>query len=139
MSHRIMMILALGGLMLAGCNNEPFDYVKVKGKVTYEDGSVIPADSIELWFASTAPPVDENTHPRPAKAGVNIADGTFGKITSHKPGDGVVKGEHKVAIFAYKNGQISNLIPKEYTNARTTPLLVDTKDAPWEIKVKKKL
>ena len=113
--------------------------MKVTGRVTYEDGTTIPADSIEIWFASQAPPVDEMTHPRPAKAAVNVSDGSFSKITSHKPGDGVVKGKHKVAIFAYQDGEISDAVPKEYVNAATTPLVVDTAEAPWEIKIKKPL
>ncbi len=122
----------------AGCNNEPFTYVKVSGKVAYEDGTLIPADSIELWFVSEAPPVDAMTYPRPAKAGVNVTDGTFDSVTSHRYGDGLVVGKHKVAVFAYKNGAVSDLVPREFANAATSPLIVDTADAPLDIRIPRK-
>ena len=47
-------LLALAGL--CGCGgSDPFPYVKVKGTITYDDGSLIPADRIELRFISQAP------------------------------------------------------------------------------------
>lgn len=122
--------------VLVGCNDGPFSYVPVSGTVTYEDGTPIPAASIQVWFKSLAPPIDENTHPRPAKAGVNIEDGSFDSVTSYKPGDGLVPGEHKVALFVYgANGQISPLVDKEYTNAATSPLTVNTDELPLKILV----
>ena len=44
-------IFYMSWLLLAGCGNEePFDYVKVSGRVTYEDGSLIPAEHLMLEF-----------------------------------------------------------------------------------------
>ena len=58
----------LGLLLIAGCggSKDPFSYVKVKGKVTYADGSLIPAQRIKLTFNSELPPLDAKTYPSPA-------------------------------------------------------------------------
>ncbi|HEV3415599.1 MAG TPA: hypothetical protein VG056_02250, partial [Pirellulales bacterium] len=51
---------------LAGCGSgEPFSYVKVNGKVSYTDGTPIPA-KIKLTFIAVNPPtVDQATIARP--------------------------------------------------------------------------
>ena len=123
-----------------GCGSgSPFDYVPVSGKVTYEDGTPIPASSIHLTFISAAPPVNEKMHPRPAKAkGVNIADGTFDVVTSYKYGDGLIPGKHKVLVKAYDaDGKLSSAVPSEYVHPNTTPLVIDTADTPFHLKVKR--
>ena len=38
----------------AGCGGKPYSCVHVSGKITYEDGSLIPADQIHLIFLSQA-------------------------------------------------------------------------------------
>ena len=79
-------------LFLAGCGGgDPFSYVKVSGKVTYEDGSLIPVESLELTFFPQSGPIDPKTYPRPGLAGVDKATGTFSFVTSHKAGDGLVR------------------------------------------------
>jgi hypothetical protein len=119
----------------AGCgSNEPFDYVKVQGTVTYDDGTPLPIKHFQLRFASEAPPKG-NAFPRPAQT--DVTDGKFDTVTSHKYGDGLVPGKHKV-IFAYAtdaNGKL--VVPAEYTEAATTPLEIDTADSPLSIKVPK--
>src|SRR3954464_9653685 len=40
-------------VFLVGCSsNSPFDYVKASGKISYEDGSLIPAGGMELRFSA---------------------------------------------------------------------------------------
>lgn len=120
-----------------GCGSQsPFDYVKASGKLTYEDGTPIPAKSIRLQFAAQDAPQIEGAHPRPAIANVNEA-GEFDCVTSYKYGDGLIPGKHKVSVeqATDKAGQL--LVPKEYASIGTTPLVVDTADAPLEIKVPK--
>ena len=131
----------LGCVLLAGCgSNEPFAYVPVTGKVTYEDGSPIVADSVEVTFYSQSPPKDPKTHPRPGVCIVNKADGTFKDATSHKPGDGIVPGKHKVTVQTFDSTHMpTDVLPKEFTSPDTTPLEFDTTAGkPAEFKVKKK-
>lgn len=122
---------------LAGCGpSDPFDYVKVSGKVTYEDGSPIPG-SLEVEFQPLAEAVDPKTHPRPGFATMND-DGTFDSVTSYKYGDGLVRGRHKVAIRSFgEDLNPTGAVPEEYTNPETSPLEVDTADAPFHLKVPK--
>lgn len=124
-------ILILGWLLCAaGCGSSgPFDYVKVSGNVSFEDGE--PLTVGRVIFESQAASVG-NAHPR---AGVgDLSDsGDFESVTSYKPGDGLVPGEHKVAIMyaVDKNGK--SLVPKELASIGTTTLIVNTDDSPFEI------
>jgi hypothetical protein len=120
-----------------GCHGgSPFKYVPVQGQVTYEDGSLIPARGMRLQFESLDVAPKNGMYPRPATAALD-AEGLFTKATSYKYGDGLVPGRHKVAIgyATDKNGKL--LVPESCTNLSTTPLIVDTADAPLVIKVPK--
>ena len=130
---------AMTVLLSCGCGSgEPFDYVVVTGKVTYEDDSLIPADFIRITFVSQAPPVDPKTHPRPGQAEVNVADGTFNTVTTHKYGDGAVRGRHKVLIESLDARQNRTAaVSSEYSDRERTPIEVDTADAPFHFKVRK--
>ena len=131
-----LIILGLG-LLCLGCGGDaPFDYVKVSGKLTYDDGSPIPTGGIQLkFFAEDAPQV-EGAKPRPAIAHVG-EDGSFDLATSYKYGDGLIPGKHRVAILYAKDKQGKSLIPKDYSRSKKTPLVVDTDNIPFEIKVPK--
>jgi hypothetical protein len=122
---------------LAGCGESgPFLYIPVSGKITYEDGSTIPAGGILLQFkAIDAKPVGDMV-PRPAQAQVS-GDGVFTAATSYKYGDGLVPGKHKVAIQYATDAQGKLLVPKTFTSLATTPLVVDAGDGNIEIKVPK--
>ena len=124
-------------LALAGCGSaSPFDKVQVSGRVTYEDGSAIPGDRVEVEFRSLTPAIDKKTHPRP---GVAIAqpDGSFDVVTSHKYGDGLIVGRHKVLIRSLNtDGRPTGAVPAEYDRSDTTPLEVDTADSPFDLKVR---
>lgn len=119
-------------VLLAGCtdSSSPFDYVPVSGKATYEDGTPIKA-GIRLQFKSIDQTAIEAAHPRPALTTLD-AEGRFENVTSYKYGDGLVPGKHQVAIL-----DADNLVPQEYTNVNTSPLVVDTVSLPLEIKVPK--
>ncbi len=119
--------IVAGCLLALGCGSgDPFDYVPVEGRVVYEDGS--PVTGGQLQFTSLAP-AQGTAHPRPAGASIS-SDGTFKDVTSHKYGDGLVPGKHKVSfIFA------ADLVPPEYQSAATTPLEIDTADSPLTITV----
>ena len=129
-------ICSIALITLAGCgSSEPFDYVRASGKIRYEDGSPIPG-SFKLFFYSEAPPVG-NAHPRPGIADVD-SQGNFKCVTSHTYADGLVPGKHKVTFMI--GGMDANsrpLVPKEFADPAITPIEVDTKDLPFDIKVPK--
>jgi len=107
--------------------DDPFSYRRVSGTVLYEDGGVIPAGALTLTFISLAPPHSPRTHPRPGIASVDPKTGAFQSTTSHKPGDGLVKGSHKVLISGDNRRPLpEDVVPPEYTDFKTTPLQVDT-------------
>jgi hypothetical protein len=119
---------------VSGCGSDnPFEYVPVSGKVSYDDGSVYTGG--QLQFESQAPP-QGNLRPRPATAAIN-SDGSFDSVTSYKPGDGLVPGKHKVAFIFATDAQGKPLVPQEYMSVATSPLVIDTADAPLTIKVPK--
>jgi hypothetical protein len=121
------MIIAIGG-----CNREPFEYVKVHGKISYEDGSLIPAKRLIVRFIPQTPSQSAARTPRPGDAIVDAKTGMFDRVTSHTPGDGIVVGDHKVVI---RGG--GSLVPEEYTRSETTPLKANSSDSPFEFKIKK--
>jgi hypothetical protein len=121
---------ALVLLFLVGCsgNNDPFSYVTVSGTVTYDDGSIIPANNMKVSFHSENPPTG-NKYPRPGWALVDEKTGKFGCPTSHTAFDGLVRGKHKVVITTAASSQVplpANLVPPEYADPKKTPLEVDT-------------
>ncbi len=128
-----------GLLFSIGCGSgDPFNYHRVSGKVTYDDGSLIPAERITVTFYPQVDRIDAKTHPRPGKAEVNVADGTFNQITSHEHGDGVVRGKHKVTIAALDSqGRVSTAIPLKYSHPKRTPLEVDSAESPYLFEIKK--
>jgi hypothetical protein len=118
-----------------GCGSGgPFHYQEVQGTLTYEDGTPIPSGGIQLKFIALDVAAVEDSHPRPAIANLD-AQGEFPCVTSYKYGDGLVPGKHKIAILGAKDNHGKLLVPKECTHVTTTPLIVDTADAPFEIKV----
>ncbi len=135
--------LGLLTVTIAGCGGgEPFSQVPVTGKVTYEDGSLIPAAMISITFAPQVPSVDRKTHPRPAMAEVNVADGTFKDVTSRKFGDGATVGPNKVLIVSYdQNQNQTNAVPAVYRLLDSTPMTVEISpdNTHLELKVRKSM
>ena len=125
--------------MAGGCGGDtPWSPVDVTGKVTYEDGSLIPVQSMKLYFAPQTPPKDKKTFPRQGSVGVNVADGSFSNVTTYQYGDGLIPGKHKVLVVAYDGGRdLSPKVPRAYSSVTTTPLEIDTANSPLEIKIRK--
>src|SRR5262249_19886111 len=127
------LFLILTCCICIGCGSSgPFKYVKTSGKITYDDGTPIPARNIRLQFAAQDAPRVEGAHPRPAIANVN-EQGEFDCVTSYKYCDGLIRGKHKVAIEQATDSKGQYLVPKEYTSIVTTQLIVDTADSPLDI------
>jgi hypothetical protein len=135
-SMRLAPCVLLVCLLSAGCSSSgPFDYVSVSGKVSYEDGSPIPGGCRLVFTAQDAAPVGK-AHARPGMATVN-ANGEFDCVTSYKYCDGLVPGKHKVVIQVAAEQGDRPLVAKEYSSIQTTPLVIDTADAPLVIKIPK--
>jgi hypothetical protein len=123
-------------LLLAGCGSSgPFEYKRASGKITYDDGTPLPAGFKLLFIAQNVAPIN-GAIPRAAEAVVNN-QGEFPCVTSYKYGDGLIPGKHKVVIQPERSQTNRSMVPKEYSYSETTPLIVDTDEAPFDIKVPK--
>ncbi len=129
-------------LSLAGCggSGDPFAYVQAKGSVKFADGTPVNAPLVRLIFIpQDFKQPDEKTFPPKGNADVS-SDGTFDTITSHKPGDGLLPGKHKVLVLTQdKMGMpLQNIVPPAYSDPAKTPVLVDTANPDsFNIKVEK--
>jgi len=132
-------LLLIGSL--AGCGgSNPYSTVKVSGKVTYEDGSLIQAESIELIFQPQVDALDQKTSPRPGQATVNVADGTFSCVSTYGYGDGVIPGKHKIAVRPIQGGvPAQGVVPAAYMDPKKTPLVQTIESAaPLELTIPKR-
>ena len=120
--------LALLAVGFAGCGGEPFSLGPVSGKVTYSDGTAIRADEVHVTFIPQDVAPVGNDHPLPGDA-VLDADGSFSQATTHRQGDGVIVGRHKVVVLPLVRDGFHKKpldgFPKAYTNPDTTPLEVE--------------
>jgi hypothetical protein len=125
-------LVVLGLAMTLGCGHGPFSAVPVSGKVTFRDGSLIKADRIVVTLVPQGAAASGKMAAPGARGDVNVADGTFAGLTTHKPMDGVVLGRHKVVVQPLKKGPGGmdmplNVIPARYTQPDKTPLEVEVK------------
>jgi hypothetical protein len=134
----IGLALLLGLIAITGCQKQPYACVSVSGKITYEDGSLIPAEQIRLTFLSQTPPKDPKISPRAGAATVDGKTGMFDSVSTYVPKDGLIAGEHKVLVQCYVAGRMRmDLTGNEYANAANTPLTANTSKLPLELKVRK--
>lgn len=128
-------------LTAAGCGSDvPFDFVPVEGKLTYDDGTLIPAQKILMTFNPIVEKGKNGIVPPPGQTTVNVADGTFNDVSSYRPHDGVALGRHKVVVVAFESEtKPSPAVPKIYRSSNSTPLEVEvsSKNQVLEIKVPK--
>jgi hypothetical protein len=139
-SHVFAGLPVLGLLLLAGCsgNGDPFSYVRVYGKVTYDDGSPIPAKEIEVRFFPETKGPSLKTNPLPGSAIADPQTGEFKIVTSHIFNDGLVRGKHKVVLLGPSQSHLpTDIVPAECGDLQKTPLEVDTDHLPFHIKVPK--
>lgn len=132
-------LLAALALCGAGCGDEPYSLVHASGKISYDDGTLLPAQDnfVRLTFYPQTPPLDPATYPRPAMADVNLEAGTFDVISTHAYNDGLTAGKHKVVVSTDLLQQPPRGVPPEYNDPLATPLIVDTAEAPFDIRIRK--
>jgi hypothetical protein len=136
----VCLLLILGTSF--GCHREmPFDLVPVNGKVAYDDGGLIKAGSIVVTFNPVdAVTVDGVTTPG-AQTSVNVADGSFADVTTRRPGDGLIRGRHKVVVLSYDaraDGRPvpNKAVPVRYRKVDATSLEVDVTEPNQFIEIK---
>lgn len=96
--------------------------VSVSGKVTYEDGQLIPANRMELRFLTPEHLVREKHYPPAAVARVDTRNGEFSEATTWEYGDGVMVGEHEVMLIRVGDeADPGDFRPKEYRGERIWP------------------
>ena len=140
----IAKLLIVGSI--SGCGSKvPFDIVPVHGKVTYDDGSLIPADSIHVTFNPILSGEKGKVVPPGGQTDLNVQDGTFSAVSSHRAYDGVAIGRHKVVVVSFKKGPDGKSVPSAavppiYRNTSSTPLEVEgeSNDQFLDLKVSKK-
>lgn len=127
-------------IALVGCGSDgAFSTVPVSGKISYEDGSLIPANSLSLRMRSLAADEDPDVTPRVGNVYVDVATGELTGATTYRQGDGIIGGKHKFSmnLSVGQGRKLTDIVPRDYISAETTPLVVDTADMPWHIKVPK--
>jgi hypothetical protein len=128
---RYLSWIALVAAALSGCSGSmPFDLAPVRGKVTYDDGSPIKAASILVTFTPIVAEGGGAIAPPGGQVTVGSSDGTFDSVSSHRPGDGLVVGRHKVVVVSFESGpdgrpHRSEAVPERYTKIATTPLEIE--------------
>ena len=124
---------------VSGCgSSQPYPVEKVSGKITYEDGSLIPAQRMRLIFVPQTPTVDPKTPPKKGTAEVIVKTGEFKFVNTFGYQDGIIRGEHKVFVQCVFEGvEPRKLVPDEYASAEKTPLKVVSSDSPFDLKVAK--
>jgi len=103
----------------------------VSGTIKYEDGSLIPANSLTLTFIAIS---------SPSRAGFAKVDaeGRFASAATRGAADGIVAGKHRVVVTGSMRRQLpANVLPPEYGDQERSPVEVDTTARPFEIRLRK--
>ena len=126
--------ICIAAFLSTGCGA----HTSVSGKVSYEDGTLIPAKRIYIQFFPEAANVEQNQFM--ASGTVDVTTGAFADVTNRN-GQGTPVGKCKVMLMSTtENGNsMTDEIPEEYRTLDTTPLTVDIqpKNGPLTITVKK--
>lgn len=139
----LLATMLLVGIAVAvrGCfarSDDPFRYVQVSGKVCYEDGAQIPAAGLVLTFIPLETVSAEKRFARPGSALVAAETGEFQYATTRKPKDGIVFGRHRVVLSVSGKEPLSDdVVPAVYRDQTQSPLEVDTRNQPFEIRIKR--
>jgi hypothetical protein len=132
---RLRGLLSLVSLVVlvtsVGCNSEVrVPVFPVSGKVTYQGKVPVGAQIILHPVKYTGP---DSVTP----VGTVLDDGSF-KVTAYDPGDGAPQGDYVATVQWFKitkdaGGPGPNVIPKKYTDPKTSPIKVTVSGGPTEI------
>ena len=125
----LVSLLAL--VTFVGCNSdERVPVFPVSGKVTYQGKVPVGAQVILHPVTYTGP---DSVTP----IGIVLDDGSF-KVTAYDPGDGAPQGDYVATVQWFKvtkeaGGPGPNVIPKKYTDPKTSPIKVTVSGGPTEV------
>jgi hypothetical protein len=133
-------VVLLGiAVVIRGCfsgSDDPFRYMKVSGKVCYEDGSLIPAKRLVVTFIPAETVSENKKFARPGLATVDDTTGEFRSATTRKPNDGIVFGRHRVVLSVSDREPLpDDVVPAVYKDQTKSPLEVDTRKQPFDIRI----
>jgi hypothetical protein len=123
-------VTAIAGLVIAGAasgcsKGYQAPTIHISGKVTYEDGSLVPANRMVVNFLTPQKLVQEN-YPPAATGRVDTRDGKFAELTTWEAGDGVIAGPHEVEVIRFGDekdpGGVKSI---EYRGERVWPNKVE--------------
>ena len=100
-TKRLVHWVAILAVLVVGCGKQQTPIVPVSGTVTYDDGSVVPANQMEVKFLTPAKLIEEESFPPDATARVDTRDGHFPEVTTLQHGDGLGIGQHEVEVVRY--------------------------------------
>jgi len=76
-----MLVVSALACCLTGCGSgNAYNTMKVSGDIKYDDGSIIPAERIELKFYSQEPGKDVKVVPKMGVTEVDVSQGTFSMV-----------------------------------------------------------
>ena len=123
---------AIGPILVAGCSNETrVPVFPVSGKVIFQGKPPVGAQVV-------LHPVNSSDNTGVAPSGTVKGDGSFA-ITSYDPDDGAPQGQYVATIEWYKitpeaGGAGPNVIPRNYANAKTSPIKVSVNSGSTDIR-----
>jgi hypothetical protein len=127
-----LILVAATVLSATGCgeSEKRVPVFPVSGKVTYL-GQVPVGAQVVLY------PVNNPGASGVAPIGIVLDDGSF-KVTAYDPEDGAPQGDYVATVQWFKitkeaGGPGPNVIPKKYTNPKTSPIKVTVGAGPTEI------
>ena len=131
-------VSALLGSYLTG-SAEPFRYRPVSGQVTYADGTILPAEGLQIVFYPQNVATDVRNRARAGRAVVDGRTGMFSSVTSRKAKDGLLRGRHKVTLHLPEaaSEQLGQVFDPEYSDVSRTPLSIDVTTVPIVISIEK--
>lgn len=119
MRRNLPRLVALVALLVAPCwgcgssSGTPVTLIPVKGKVTYK-GQPVTKGVIQF---------EPDGYGRPARGQLQ-SDGTF-ELTTLKPGDGVVAGEHRISFRDFDKSLAKDRALKKYESPNTSRLTAE--------------
>lgn len=113
-------------------------YRTVRGTVAYEDGTLLPATSLVVSFMPQGDAKASQRYERPGLAEVNCGTGAFEITMSYRGGWDTSAGMCKATL---RSGDLqplpTNVASPDYGDFAKTPLSVDTKASPIQLRVRK--
>lgn len=126
-------------IAFVGCGvQSPFQYADVAGKVSYEDGALLPVPELVINFHPQISSTKDGKFARVGSAVVDPTTGEFANAVSLKGRGGLVCGRHKVTLHLPGCQPLPPRIASaDYGNPDRTPLEVDTREQRFDIRVKR--